>query len=710
MFADINVYNLIINNTGRVAYLWYNHTLTVSNNLTLAAGALDTNSIYNAPIIVMNATSITGALVPNTSTCTFNGAVTINSGGALGGNAAWTFIHVELVIYSGGTLSAPNSGGSWTWVNGGFTVYSGCTLTHNGGTSIWNSGGYLGGSGSPVFYNVTGGTSGPAPNISFTVEHTLTTSGAGLYPAYGASANVIIIMGTASAAGSIVNSTNIRAAYGVGSSFTVQAASASYPCVCTGNDWDWDCGGAKTISVKWLDYQIAAVTGGGGCTVNWAGTMSTRSWTVSVGDSLTMTDGVAITGVSVAATKYINLGTWTWGTCSISLVDLQWDTVTPGTGKTITFTNIGVDGFTVSANDTISMSTGTVTCNPAKDVIITGNSAITGGTWSGYRSFQMNNATAQPIVNTTLTGTNGSAWNDGMDITINTGKAGELSGCTLTYSKVGMQATNGSLYSLSSGNATVMGILSSESNGVGYRAANITGVLTVRNADVYSSAFNTAYTLGANLPATSITLAASTTLAAAGYSLSASTITGASYTTSILSTAVLVSSCTVSTLDSQVSITTAGGGITALLNGIGLDAIAVGALDTVILTGYVTPSGAFSVAVGGNLVINVNVCARFSVACTCAGTLTVDGVLQMDNSAGVNSTGSHIGTIDGDGVVQGVGSSAPTMYFHVLALDASVRMLNATLVVDLVGPAQAPVDGFSLEMTTVAEFELEMQS
>jgi hypothetical protein len=211
-------------------------------------------------------------------------------------------------------------------------------------------------------------------------------------------------------------------------------------------------------------------------------------------------------------------------------VYLHFDVTTPGTSKTITITDsTGVDGFIVSATDSINLTVidKTITGHSTKDIVIAGTVVSTGTAghnvvWTGYRSFQITTVTTQVLTYTTLTGLNATTtYANGPDISIGTGAGVELSNVTLTYNLVGMQATSGWLVAKdASSNFTVYGILTSESASAGYQAGDITGSLTVKNADAYSASFPSAYTLGANAPTvTTVTVNASTSLVPATYTL-----------------------------------------------------------------------------------------------------------------------------------------------------------------------------------------------
>jgi hypothetical protein len=585
------LYNVQVNNASCALsyYTGYSFPLTVANNLTITAGSFTTwDGTTSANLTVTGTSSITGTLTPGaTSTCTFNGAVTVNSGGVLGGNTAWTCdinTPAVLTISAGGTFNAP-TGATFTFYR--ISMTGAGTFNDDGGTANCDAAeGGLVDATTLTFTNLTfsGAGSRYAYMTAITVKGTLTTTTCTVYTTY--ARDSAITMGTVSASGAIVNNGGF-AALG-NNTATIQAASATYPVTITGTDFNWDDVAGAVWNLKWLDYQIDAVTGGGGCTVNWTGNMKTKSWTTTVGDTLVVTDGITITGVSVAATKYVNAGTWTWGTFTISLVDIQFDVTTPGTGKTITVAgNIGIDAVTVAATDTLTCTVAgtTITGSASKIIHVYGaiqfngtvgspiifqtynqfNFAATptlnlqyvtlncGGTWpitfgdaaqitaititnfdnvtsngvSGPGIFVINSTVTITATNCTfaMTGST-SAWYQST-IALNTGQKLQLSGCTFTT--VGMQATSGWLVSVDgSGNYTHYGILaSSETPSSGYRGSQCTGTFLNKNADAYSTSFNSSYTLGAAMTGlTGLTINASTTFDTSSSGNYALTVTG----------------------------------------------------------------------------------------------------------------------------------------------------------------------------------------
>ena len=347
-----------------------------SGATTLTAGTFTVDATkvltQGGNLLVGGASSITGTVTPLTYTDTFNGAVTVNNGGVLGGNTAWVWNqNANLTNSIGGTINAPATINDTAFVMYNVIFTNSGVFNHDNG-QLTTKGDYCY-IGSATFYDLktTRGTSHyfiiyPVGAIVI-CEHLFTS---GSWVTCDNSAGIFTLkIGTASAAGSFVACG--REYGGVGATLVVQGFSVSYPAVVTGTDFNWDNAG-KAWQIKWLDYQIDAVTGGGGCTVNWTGNMKTKSWTTTVGDTLVVTDGITITGVSVAATKYVNAGTWTWGTFTISLVDIQFDVTTPGTGKTITVAgNLGVDGVTVAATDTWTWGA-LVSTNAAKNLTAAG--------------------------------------------------------------------------------------------------------------------------------------------------------------------------------------------------------------------------------------------------------------------------------------------------------------------------------------------------
>lgn len=692
--------------------------------------------------------------------------------------------------YEPGGFSAPSSGGTLLYTSAAgvsisHTMGVDCYSYHNFGTATvtpgndaeivfrygWN------------FYNftTTGGTAHAYVELQngiFTIE------GAGSITSYlSLTYNVSdlkIIIGSTTAAGSLTNNGIIQGRYN-GHAIYIEGASASYPAVVTGTDLHWDANAPSIFNLKWLDYQINAVTGGGHCTVNIIGNTSLRDWTTTAGDFLTTSASVQITipaaktftnagtftmgantvisGGSATTTVLANTGTWTWASCSLGLVDVRFD-VTTGANAIIWTASVGIDGWLVSVG-------GSTTCTVAGTQIVgniakllenygtltlmgaAGNNIVIGqttrveglaliaGSTTNLQYVTVNgqaygvcwgyggtSAITATLDNLTITATVGNAWvavstpiatvtnssfSGGDDSTWEKTDIGLYIGCRLqtsgcTYTTVGMDHTSGWLFSITSGNATVIGILaSSETPSAGYRAANITGNLAVNQADRYASSFNTSYTLGANLPTTGdITIAASSTLNTGAYNVQVKAgksctatgsfvfgnggiITGDAYSTCALKGAGTITwnNCTVTNIDVQITpLATPGTAVTVSFVSSRFTAMTVTATDIVTASNAtVYAQSTIAVQATAELRINAGAVLQGAGAITNAGTLTVNGVLKMAAGINVNTTGSHTGTIAGSGSLQSAGNTS--MWFATIADGADIMVGNGvTLVYD----------------------------
>jgi hypothetical protein len=114
---------------------------------TASLNSFTVNSTYtgtitnSATLTVSGATSISGIVSASAgSTFTFNGTVTINSGGTLGSNTGYTLdINADLTVNTGGTLNLPNSSGAFYM--SGSAWYMGGTVNHNNGTTTFDRSG-----------------------------------------------------------------------------------------------------------------------------------------------------------------------------------------------------------------------------------------------------------------------------------------------------------------------------------------------------------------------------------------------------------------------------------------------------------------------------------------------------------------------------------------------------------------------------------------
>jgi hypothetical protein len=359
-----------------------------SGSITITAGTFTSNASCvltmdaGGDILVGGASSISGSVIPSaTSVFQFDGANTINNGGTLGVNVAWTWIQTNtFVLAVGGAVYAPNGAGEFKFGNAGACLMdiNGDYHHDNGKLNVISGVGSIH-PGGAVFYDILTVSCYYDENI--TIEHNLTINGPNYWEAQGV---CTVTMGTTSAAATIVmNSGYID--FKITGGVTFQSASVSYKCVVTssGNTGFQWAGTNAVANLKWLDIQYNLTTDYGGhyagalnitgdcnlqnftisathtftCTTSAAVTLNlAASKTFSNGSTFTMGAGTVISGGSATTTVLANTGTWTWSSCTFSKVDIQFTITTPGTGKTIALNNVTVDGVSVVALDTITFS------------------------------------------------------------------------------------------------------------------------------------------------------------------------------------------------------------------------------------------------------------------------------------------------------------------------------------------------------------------
>jgi len=172
------------------------------------------------------------------------------------------------IIHNNGTLLFDRSSGNSSWAMQSGVAQTWYNWTLNAAT---NSG---------VYWN-----SGQADTL--TLEGTLTIGSGCTFTIIPGSANRTLVMGTASAAGTIANSGTVDLDCGGSGHIVISGASTLNPAACTGTDWDWDQGsaGAGKIKLSNIDYQITMVTGGGGAEIQLDGDCEFDGVTISRGDT-----------------------------------------------------------------------------------------------------------------------------------------------------------------------------------------------------------------------------------------------------------------------------------------------------------------------------------------------------------------------------------------------------------------------------------------
>jgi hypothetical protein len=669
--------------------------------VTLTTGTLHTDGVSN-----VGSTLYTGTIGSNSSwTWQCDGELIIGALGTAGVSASWVW-DLNNKVTNAGTINLPNGSGTCniSGVSPGIGIINNGTINHDNGLVtvdgvIWLV--YLGSTSTTIFYDVTFASNGTAfayTSTNIVLVHTLTINpGVTTHLTYrdASSGNSTVTFGTVSAAASIVNNGTLTVCGGSGASntCTIQGAAVAYMTVCTGNDWDWNVS-ARSYNLKWLDLQFDAVTGGGGVTVNFTGSMGIDGFTVSVGDVLSCTLAgatitgnaaklVAVNGTLISTGTAGHVVTWTNGAAvafaNNSTVNWQYTTILmSGSGAGYA---LGINGANITITNFDNVSS---TCDGS------GGGIVVSASTSKFTA-----------TNSTFLGTRSGAWYS-QDVNLYAGGQLQLTNCT--YTKVGMSDTSGYILDITSGNAIVYGIISSSENpSAGYRAANITGTLALKLADAYGTPYNTSYTLGANLPTTGdITIAASSTLNTGAYNVqvkagksctatgsfvfgNGGSITGDAYSTCALKGAGTITwnNCSVTNIDVQVTpLATPGTAVTVSFSSSRFTAMTATAGDIVTVSdATVYAASTISVAATAELRINAGAALEAAGAITCLGTLTDNGTLKLGNGINVNATGSHTGTLAGSGILQSAGSSS--LWFATLADGADIMVANGvTLVYD----------------------------
>jgi hypothetical protein len=134
----VSVGTLQAGQNGKFDNMTFGAATVTATSFTINANA--TANLNSSTTTVSGATSITGTLTPSTSVITLNGATTVNSGGTLGANSAYTLdLNNDLTIATNGTLSAPNSTGTFNF--SGANWWNGGTFTTNSGTANFDKAG-----------------------------------------------------------------------------------------------------------------------------------------------------------------------------------------------------------------------------------------------------------------------------------------------------------------------------------------------------------------------------------------------------------------------------------------------------------------------------------------------------------------------------------------------------------------------------------------
>lgn len=441
---------------------------TVANNLTITAGSFTTwDGTTSANLTVTNATSITGTLDCKASTVSLGSgltsaqAVQVNNGGTLtGGSGGHTYGNINVI-----------SGGAWSQSTGNTTLNGCTTLGH-------------------IFDFPAAGTGVTHNNSTITLSP---TADCGMFYAT-SSATLGVYNLTINTAGAVEIEDYLTANHNIQNNLTLTTTgSKGFCCRSPGTVYTLTIGGNVTVTAG-LISNTSQYGGPSGITVT--GTSSiTGTWTPSTG-TCTFNGAVTIN----------NGGTLGGATAWTGDFNSTIESVAGGTfvlPRTFTFSGATMtNGGTTTANSCTMTWDGTVAQSNTAAFTV---------------SFMLVSNASANVTTTSITanGTSGANWNQ-QQICVSTNA--HLQGSSCVWTTAGLQASGATFINLTSGSATVYGILaSSETPDSGYRAANVTGSFSLKNADAYSSSFNSSYTLGANMTSvTSLTVAASTTFSTSG--------------------------------------------------------------------------------------------------------------------------------------------------------------------------------------------------
>jgi len=279
----------------------------------------------------------------------------------------------------------------------------------------------------------------------------------------------------------------------------------------TGTNITW---GAGYWHIAQIDFVPATTTGGGGCTI-------------TIDDDVKFTGGLTLTAGDTMActtqdTNIDNGDHWfaVYGTLTLTGVADHPITVTKDAGSWDVFNCIGIVSmqYVTITDYCLMMGGGTIIANHTLD-----NVSVSAGDDYGIYVY----GTSQTVIatNCVFSGGDDADWNS-TDVSVKTGGSIILENCT--YTSLGMNETGATWILNKTGNDfTIYGNLaSSETPAAGYRAADITGNLTLALATKYGTPFNTAYTLGANcINANALTIPADTSLDLGNFNLTASLAT-----------------------------------------------------------------------------------------------------------------------------------------------------------------------------------------
>lgn len=391
---------------------------------------------------------------------------------------------------------------------------------------------------------------------------------------------------------------------------------------CTGTAWTL--GASKTLSIEFVDLQFDLTTGGSARNLTVTNNVTVDAITVSAGDALTCnTSSSAITISGNNAKAIIGYGAISMtGTAPYGVTISEPDYVMArGTSASISLTYVTITAAVGEPNFRLYL--GQYTSADALVSATLSNLTLTGSATAG--GLAVSTATQIVMTNSSITGGDASTY-EKCTVLLRT-TTSNVCLFDSTFTTIGLFATSAWLVSKVTNGAdfdfTVYGVLGSESAAATYRAANITGSLTTKQATAYSSSYATTYTLGANAADVNSCTVDSGTVLAVSRDLEVSGATSVSGTLTCNNSTVALGSgwntnTYSATIESGGSVTT-GGTITIGAFAI-LDGSSFVSTGTLIINGRNTHKG-----------YNVGLVTDF----ICSGTFTVN-IVQINYAGSSN--------------------------------------------------------------------------
>jgi hypothetical protein len=273
-----------------------------------------------------------------------------------------------------------------------------------------------------------------------------------------------------------------------------------------------------------------------------------------------------------------------------------------------------------------------------------------------------------------------------------------------------MQATSGWLVSKThngvAGATRIYGIVSASTPAAAYQLSDTDNV-SILNADAYSSAFNTAFTVDQTEQCATLTQAASTTVTVnATRTLTVQSLGGQDNTVS----GVLVVNGTLAysqpTAAPVALNATSGYGETNPNRIFIADTSTFAVGDQVKVRDDSTPAGetkaVTAITTNTYLTVDSDLAHSYTVADNAAVVRTAEREIL------VNTEASPAGTIGGTGTIQGIGSCWPTMWMSSIQAGAVLKVIHATVMYDGAGGAAGGVTGSKFGAQAGIDLQLAM--